>query len=577
MKQYYFFFLFLFAALLLVYYPSLNHGFTFLDDQVQVVENTSIITLDVEHLQQIFSSTSVGMYQPITTLLYAVVYQFSELNPLGYHLISLLFHGINCVLVFMLLGYFIKNRWTLFILTSIFALHPMQVESIAWVSAFSNLVFSTFYLLGILTYLKFRKSENLKFYFFTLLFFLFSCLSKSTAVTFPIILLLVDFYEVKELKKIKWLNKLPFLAMSILFGLITISSRESAGHFSDLSIQFDGFQRIFLIAYSILFYPIQFLWPVHLSAFYPYPELTEGILPFQYYAAIAVLAGLVFVVIKYKSQRMVWFGLLLFLISISLVLQFIPVGNQLTTDRYIYLPMLGILIALGAIIKRLENKKYFYFFLIIPVLFAFKSWERSKVWENDQLIWEDVLRNYPNVAQAYNNLGSYVLQADQKELAGKYFNKAIELKPYYADAYSNRGNFFAQMKDPESAIRDYTQAIALRPHADAYFNRANENSKIHDLWGAIDDYRKSIELKPSPDAYTNKAYAHYKLGQIDKAKADLKRGVELFPNYDNAYFLYGIIYRKEGNMTLACENFRRSHELGNQKAKFIIREYCSNK
>ncbi len=557
----------------MVYAPSLKNNFTHLDDQVQVVNNTSIQAFSASNIQQIFSSTSVGMYQPITTLFYAVVYQFFDLNPLGYHLASLLFHLINCLLLYQLFNKIGIHLHLNILLLSIFALHPMQVESIAWVSAFSNLVFSSFYLASFLAYINFIEKKRNKDWGLAFLFFILACLSKSTAVTLPLVFIAFDFYRSPSLLKVNWLNKLPFIAISIAIGLITIYSRESAGHLSDLSLQFTGLERIFLISYSVLFYPIKLLFPFQLSAFYPYPELIEGALPLLYYTSFIVLLLFIFLIWKFRNQQ-IWFGAAFFFLTLSVVLQFIPVGNQLTTDRYIYLPSIGLLLIVGELLKRYGHKKGILLLLVVPLFLAFQSRERSKIWSSDQVLWEDVIENHPKVAQAYNNLGSYALLSNQNEEALIHFNKAIELKPYYADAYSNRGNLLAQKGDSKSAIRDYSTAIQLRPHADAYFNRGNEFSKLGDLNSAISDYSESIALQLTPDAITNRAFAYIKQQKISKGKKDLERSIQQFPQYDRAFYLLGLVYRNEGNQKSACDFFSKASSLGNTQAREFTQQFC---
>lgn len=574
MKQRIIFFILLSCALLLVYIPSLQNDFTYLDDQVQIVNNSTIKSLTVGNLGQIFSSTSVGMYQPLTTTLYALIYQFFELNAMGYHFASLLFHFMNCFLVFQLLKKLKVNEKIIFLLLSIFALHPMQVESIAWVSAFSNLVYTSFYLLSYIAYINFHSKRNQKDLGLTYLFFILACLSKSAAVTLPLVLLAYDLYSSGTLSKINWLNKLPFIAISILFGLITLFSRESAGHLSDLSIQFNGFERLFLICYSVLFYPFKLILPAQLSAFYPYPEIVDGALPVHYYLSAALLLLIGFLVWKFRKQATLWFGVVFFLLTISLVLQFIPVGNQLTTDRYIYLPMIGLLLIAAQLLKSYAQKKGVLLLFLLPLILAFQSHERAKIWSSDQSIWEDVILNYPNVAQAYNNLGSYVLLSNDKEKALDYFNQAIKLKPYYADAYSNRGNLLAQKGDSKSAIRDYSTAIQLRPHADAYFNRANEFSKLNDLNSAIADYTASIQLQLTADALTNRAFAYLKQQQTTKAKKDLEHSIEKFSNYDRAYYLLAMIYSNQNDKNSACLFLNKAIKLGNPQARGAYQQIC---
>ena len=568
----------LFIATLLIscfatYYSSLNYNFTHLDDYVQVVDNTNIRSIELSSIKKIFSSTSVGMYQPVSTLFYALSYQFFQLNPFGYHLLSLIFHLINALLFYQLAKQFFKNEKLNYLLTLIFALHPIQVESIAWVSAFSNLAYSCFSLAGLLFYLKFNKENKATNYIICLAFFILAALSKSAAVIFPLIIILIDFYQNKSIKK-NWLNKVPFLLIAIVFGIITLQSRETAGHLSDLSSNFNAFDRVFLIAHSILFYPIKFIFPSGLSAFYPYPEIINNLLPINYYLSLVALSLLGIVVYRFRKHRLIWFGVAFYLICIGLLIQIVPFGNQITTDRYIYLPMIGLLFVLGFLLNKIDLKRYFNLLYLVPVVLAILSINRTSIWEDDEKLWNSVIAEYPNVSQAYNNLGSVALEKNNPVKALQHFNKAIELQANYADAYANRGNIYSQQGKSAKAIQDFNTAISLQSHADAYFNRANEFSKLGDINSAIQDYTSSLKIQERADTYTNRAFNYLKLGKLALAKQDLENSLNINPNFERSYFLLGLLEQRNGNLSKACNLFKKAMSLGSENAKLAIQKSC---
>lgn len=573
-RRYSLYFVILFVANVLCYIGSVNQGFTYLDDHVQVVENPYIQSFGLTNLKTLFSSSVVGMYQPITSSLYALVIGLFSKDALYFHLLSLLFHILNTFLVFKVLETFFSHKKLTLLLSLVFALHPMQVESVVWVSAFSTLSSTFFLLVAFLCYKRFYGNKKNSAYLYSLLFFLLACFSKSAAVILPLLLILFDCYQNKTIS-FNWKNKIPFFLLSILFGIITLSTRESAGHLSDLSISFNWFDRIFLVAHSILFYPFTFWLPIKLSAFYPYPELINDRLPILYYLSPAILIALTFFIIKQRKHVHIWFGALWFLVGIILVLQLVPFGNQITTDRYIYLPMVGLLIITGTWVQQFTSKKWFLLLFIIPFFFGVTSVQRSKIWENDETLWKSVIKEYPNVSQAYNNLGSFALQNNQTQAAIQYYNQAIQLQSNYADAYSNRGNIYAQYGDSEKAIADYNKAISLKDHADAYFNRANEFSKLNNFDAALADYTKSIEIEAKADTYTNRALVYLKTSKPQYAEKDLKSAIQINPYYDHAYFLYGLMLLRQKQMDLACSYFRKAAGLGNSSAKATILQHCN--
>ena len=297
-------------------------------------------------------------------------------------------------------------------------------------------------------------------------------------------------------------------------------------------------------------------------------------MPITYYLSPLLLIAFAFVCWKYKIHQVIQFGVLFYLIGIALVLQLIPVGNQITTDRYIYLPMLGLLIILGFFLNKVQDKKVKILLLLVPLAFAFLSFERSKIWQNDETIWLDVLSKNPKVAQAHNNLGSYYMQAGKAQKALNHFNIAIREKPYYADAFSNRGSLYAQLEKSDEAMRDFNQALKLRPHADAYFNRANELVKAKDLNSAIADYTASIKLAKSADVYTNRAFAYAQIGKIELATKDLETAIKLDPTYGQAYFLFGMILNTQGQKQAACIKLKKAMTLNHTKAKQAWEQIC---
>lgn len=557
-----------------IYLPGINNSFTFLDDHVQIVENPYIKSLGFESIKGIFSTFFVGMYQPVTTLFYAVTHSLFGLNPTAFHLLSLLIHVVNSLIVFKLLQHFTNAKKLSFLLSLLFLVHPMQVESVAWVSAFSNLLFSFFFLTAFWSYMNYQATRKINYLVLCFILFILSCASKSAAVVLPIILLFYDYYLSKNVKIKLLLQKIPFLAISILFGIVTILGRETAGHLSDLTATFSAFDRVFLVSHSFLFYPSKFLFPYQLSAFYPYPVLNNGALPVLYYLSPIIIIISLVTIILLRQKRLLVLGAGWFTITIALVLQFVPFGNQITTDRYIYLPLFGLLLILGFLLQKVKASTLILLFSIPLVLLSFMSFQRVQIWENDKALWTSVIETHPTVSQAYNNLGSYALKSNKGKEAFDYFNQAIKIQPNYADAYSNRGNLFSQAGNSVAAMKDFNKAIQLKPHADAYFNRANEYSKLNQLNKAVLDYTKSIELKPKADSYTNRAFTYLKFKNIELAKQDLKTAQQLDPNYGRAYFLEGILEQNLGNKTGACAAFVKAADLGEKNAKEAYSQTC---
>lgn len=549
-----------------IYSTSIFHPFTHLDDYEQIVNNTIVNSGNWSGFVDIFSSSVVGMYQPLTTTFFKLIYNLGDGSPVIFHIFSLLLHLINASLIYRLLRQFKNSKTISLLLTGLFVTHIVNVESVAWISASSNLLFTTFYLSGLLSYIS-VKSKKTK-WFLTYLFFLLSCFSKSAAITFPFVIIAYDLFMVG---KREILNKVPLVIMSIIFAYITYLSRESAGHLSELSIQFSTFEHVLIVCKNLIFYPITFIIPFKLSAFYPFPDS----LNWQHYLApILILAIVVYGYLK-PFSKLIWFAIIYYLMNIALVSQIIPFGQQITADRYHYPVFLAFLLMLSYPLNKIRNKSSSFILAICITLLTIGSFNRSKIWQSDINIWENVIENYPQVAQAYNNLGSYYLENKQSKKALENYNKAIALRADYSDAYSNRGALYGNLNQSQKAIKDLNKAIELKPHADAYFNRANEWMKLKQTSRAISDYQNSIRLKQNPDTYTNLAFAYLQSGELSQGIENLEKAIRLDRNFDRAYYLLGMVYWRSKEQQKACNAMTKASQLGNKQAKQLLQEICS--
>lgn len=556
------------------YFSSFSNGFTHFDDHIQVTENQDIINLNWQKIKTIFSSTYVGMYQPFSTFIYALLIGFFGMKAEVFHFFSFLLHLCNAYLVFKILQQFVKNEAVILLLCSVFLLHPMQVESVSWISATSNIIFTFFYLLAFLNFIKNYTKHSFQTTAFLL--FILACLSKASAVSFPLLIFTYLLIYQKESWQKAFLNTLPYLIISIAIGIVTILGRESAEHLTDLSLSYSILERFLIVCYTIVFYPIQFLLPFNLSPFYSFPNKLNGGFPIIYYAAPFILAAFIFLIYKFRKNQKVLFGAFFYLITIAAVLQLIPVGSQITTDRYVYLSSIGFLFILAPIFSAIKSSKILYTSTLILALgLGFYSYNRTKVWESDHTIWTDVIKKDENVAQAWNNKGILAEKEGNLADAERFYSRAIQLNPKYADPYSNRGNIYAYQGKTEAALKDFNTALALKPnHADALFNRANEFIKIGDFNTALEDLNASIAIKPHSDAYTNRAFVYIQKRKMDLAIEDIEAALKIEPNKAQAYYLRGITKYQTIGVKAACEDFKIAASLGDETAQQAMEQYC---
>lgn len=442
--------------------PTFSNGFTNWDDPIQVTQNKDIQHLSSKNIYKIASSYYVGMYQPLTTMLFAVEYAFFKNNAVGFHTTSLVLHLFNIVLVFLLLNLWFINKRMALLMGCLFAVNPLFVEVIAWVSARSTLLYTFFYLLTLLCYTYFIKRKHYGYYWAAILFFLAALFSKATAITIPFALLLIDFFYQKKIGSRKnLLEKIPFLILAFVFGIIAMNGRS----FEDgLITNFTFIEKIFISCYQLVWYVVKFIFPYNLVAYYPNPSLNNGLLNTYFYLSPLVIIAIAVLVYYLKNYRkFLLFGIGFFVLQIALVLKFVQVGNQITADRYMYLASLGFLIVIGSVYLEITSKKRKNIFtvtvLMLATFFAFNTHQKTKIWKNSRTLWTSVVEKNQNIALAYTNLGTTYVGEDNIK-AEELFLKATKIDSNYVIPFNNLGYLYLE-KDKNKAAYYLLKAIEI--------------------------------------------------------------------------------------------------------------------
>ncbi|MEO0128149.1 MAG: tetratricopeptide repeat protein [candidate division WOR-3 bacterium] len=574
--------------------PCLKNGYCNWDDYHLITANHSIKELSWKNIKEIFSSGYVGTYIPLTVLSFALENKFFKLNPFVTHLINLILHLLNVILVFGLLYLLTDNLLISAIVSLLFGIHPLHVESVAWATERKDMLYSFFFLSSLTFYHFYRQKAKKIYYFFSLLLFVFSLLSKPMAVTLPLVLILLDYYYEKQFKIKQIYSKIAYLVPAILVGIINIHFQGS-GSLSAISY----LKHIFVFFYNLLFYLYKLLLPANLSAFYPYPENFEKSLPLVFFVAPLIVAVIVYLIVWTKKlTHKIIFGSLFFIITLLPVSQLIPlVAPAIAADRYVYIPSIGLFFIFGLLIDWLYNRKLasamtLKNILIIPLiviflLLGFISFNRCKVWKDSITLWSDVLKKYPQNGIAYNNrgnaykfigeyekayndlaralqlnplsaesyynLGVLYFNVKNYNLAMEHYNKAIAIDPYLAVAYLSKGDIYFIYGDFGNAIEYYTKALQIDSlNVDAYYNRAIVFTRTHNLEQALSDYNQAIKLKPNfVQAYNNRGNIYFDFDEFEKAIWDYTKAIEFDSNYAPAYYNRAVAYYTKGDLDKA--------------------------
>ncbi|HOY31757.1 MAG TPA: tetratricopeptide repeat protein [Bacteroidales bacterium] len=599
----------------LIYIRALSNGFCSFDDDDYVFKNPDIRNFSFEGLKQILTSYYVGHYHPLTMLTYFFEYKLFGLNPMPYHLFNVILHLANTFLVYKLAEKLSGNRFTAIFAAALFALHPMHVESVAWVSERKDVLYALFYFAALIIYINYvNHGLKLNHYLVCLLLFVLSLLSKSVALTLPVLMIAIDLYKNRKPNARMFLEKIPFLALSIVFGLLAIKSQQVA--MKEVEISFSFLDRIFLFTYAISFYIVKLLAPLHLSVMHYYPGTAAGALPWMYYASLPFLVLLGWLLIKpSRFRREKLFGAMFFLIVISVMLQIISVGDAITSERYSYISYFGLSYIAGQWVSKIRKEKMLrlakMICLLLLILFAYLSWDRIKVWKNGIVLFTDVIKKYPDSYHAYWVRGNIKCKSNNYESALDDYNKSLQNNPNFllclnqrslilidqfknypaalqdlnlsikldsntAETYNNRGQIYEKMNDTAAALRDFNKAIMIDPgQQKVYNNRGALKLRMGNYQGALTDINKAIELNPEDGhAYTNRAGVKYMLNDYSGTIEDCKRALALDPGDYIALYYQGMSLYNLNDKNNACSVWTKASEMGYAAATELLNQYC---
>jgi len=528
----------------IAFYPSLKNGFTNWDDPELLLENDSVKSLSSGNIRSFFSGSYAGFggYTPLVFMSYALEYRFFKLDPKIFHIDNLILHVLNTLLIYFLIFLISRNVWVSFITALLFGIHPLHVEAVAWIQGRKDLLFSFFFLGAAISYLLFLRKRVKKNIYYILSLVLFACslFSKVTAVAFPLVILLLESYSGRKLDR-KVLHRLtPFFVLAIVFIFLAfITMRPGSSGSPPVKGPLTYFQNLSLFFYAFVFYISKILLPVRLMARYSSDIFHY---PLDLVLNIALFAGacaLIYSIYRRKKE-FVTFGTAFFVLTLMPTLPFHFAG-QPYADRYIYLPLAGILFIISALFLEILPNKWpprrilrcgAVAFLGLAVLFfGAKTWALSRVWHDSISLWTHVLKIDPRIAIAYLDRGQAYIDAGELDKALADLGKLEELEPENLKIYNNRGIIHFKRGEYDKALNEFNRCIALNPRFQlGYLNRAI-------LWGHMREFEKSIsDLTSAIEinkyfylAYYYRGLAYKELNIVDHALADFKAAYKISP------------------------------------------------
>jgi len=561
----------LILATLAVFWQVNQYDFVNLDDQIYVTENGNIQSgITREGFRWAFSTIYAEFWHPLTWLSLMFDNQLHSLNAGGYHLTNLILHIMSTLLLFWLFNRMTGAIWRSAFIAAIFSLHPLRVESVAWIAERKDVLSAFFWMLTLCLYVYYTEKPVIKRYLLAFLGFVCGLMSKSMVVTLPVIMILLDYWPLGRLglkntennlagvaqgKRLLWLlwEKIPYFILSAVFSILTIYAQPKV-HISGWPYPLES--RIINAIVSFVIYLEKTFWPYDLAVCYPF----FGQVPvLQILIAISLISVIsVVIILTRKRLPYLFVGWMWYSITILPVIGIIPVGNNAMGDRYIYLPSVGIFIMLAWGTPLLFRSEDLRKNILLPAgvffiaILAFLTWHQCIYWKNSSELWSHSLHvtknNNNNIYLAHNGLALALFAEGKTDQAFVHYNEAIRLNPAYARAYNYRGVAYAKLGQYQRAIEDFNETIRLRPnYADAYNNRATTYVNMGRYQLAIKDYNMAITIKPDyADAYNNRATAYVNMGQYQFAIKDYNMAISVKPDYADAYKNREFVYSKLG-------------------------------
>ncbi|MCX6269034.1 MAG: tetratricopeptide repeat protein [Bacteroidetes bacterium] len=544
--------LFILPIVFIAFFPILNNELTNWDDPDLIIDNMLIRDFSFEGIRKIFTTFYFGNFQPLHLLSYSVEYHFWQLNPAGYHAVSLVMFLITTALVY----YFIyqisnKNKIVAIIATLLFAINAMRVESVAWASERKDMLYAMFYMASLIAYVKYIivlkepvKRLKIKYIVYAFLFFILAVFSKVMAVSIVGPMVMLDYFYARKFSMRLILEKIPYVIVSLIIGLAQIMAVASAGTI-DKSNLFSFTDRLLIVCRNLMFYFYKILIPVNLSAFNPYPSRAPGIpWPAEFFISLFfVLILLALLIWSFRKTRIIIFCTGFFVATLALVLQYVAIGPTMFNERYSLIPSVALSFALASgiffLVSRFPDYKNIFYGAtgLYLVLMFYLTFTRCDVWQTSLTLWDDAINQFPHASIPLNGRGKYYgMDLGDRTKAIEDFTASIRYNPEYEDPYSNRGIVYCLNGKLDSAIIDFNTAIGLKKdNYKAIANRGIAYAQTNRPELALNDFDQCIRLKPEKyHIYLNRGICYIQLNKPEKALVDFNKGIEINPT--NAEF-----------------------------------------
>jgi protein O-mannosyl-transferase len=595
-------------AIFAAYAQVTGFSFLILDDPTYVKNNPFVgkgITL--EGIRWAFTSTYAANWHPLTWISHMLDVQLFGRNPGMHHLMNVMMHAANTILLFIALRMMTGALWRSAAVAALFALHPLHVESVAWISERKDVLSAFFWLVTMISYSWYARNRNMKRYGLVLFFFLMGILSKPMVVTLPFVLLLLDFWPLGRFQPEPWgktlaaehgkapgisrtgwfcvAEKIPFFVLSGISSYITLIAQHK-GH-AIINLEQAGLMaRVMNVIIAYVAYIEKAFLPVHLSAYYPYYP--------SYPPILVMLSGLLLVLVtvlaflKRREAPYFMVGWLWFLGTLVPVIGIVQVGTQAMADRYTYVPMTGIFLCLVWLFADVFGKNRYgkpllaisFIFLLMVLTLATRN--EAAYWKNSEVLFRRAIDVTGNNYLAHYGLGCVLSGKGDINQAVKEYREALKCNPKFIEAYNNLGSALFLKGDEDGAIRCYLAALSLNPHrADIFQNIGAAYYRKGNMRYALIYFRRAVLEEPdNQDAQHDLKAAGNAQAKIEKRISEISEGMAKEPHNVKLHMELGRIYHQQDEYDAAIGQYQKvlSLEPGNiQALDLLTRIYYAKK
>ena len=582
--------LFLILSTLIIYFQVSTFDFVHYDTAKYVYENKLVKAgLTTEGVKWAFTTFFFSNWHPVTWLSHMLDVELYGLHPGGHHLTNVLFHLVNTLLLFGVLRRMTGRLWQPGFVAALFALHPMHVESVAWVAERKDLLSTLFGLLALWFYTRYAQKPSVSKYIPVLLFFSLGLMAKPMMVTLPFLLLLLDYWPLRRLhlktarnidrsvnqRSAAWrlvFEKLPLFILSAAACVVTVLAQQEWGSI----VSIDNCSLGIRIANALISYTKyigKLIWPVNMAIIYPHILTVPA---WQSWTAFCLLFGLTLIAGKsYKSRPWIAVGWFWYLGTLIPVIGLVQVGAQSLADRYTYVPAIGlfIIIAWGLFefLARWSYQKLKFAAIAVAIsgVLMVVAWKQIGYWKNGITLFQHAIEVTENNYIAHRNLWHALLLNGKFEEAAEHLKITLKLNPRSPTTYMAMGLVLAHQDKPEEALQAYAKALAEKPDYAIVYNLAGETHyRLGNNEQAISNYQQAIRIKSDyAEAYFNLGNALFRLGENDKALDNYQQALALNPNNAEAYNSLGNFWYHMENAQKALPHYLKAIKINPKYAE----------